>query len=403
MSRPYASPSSGTLITLMSLAAFASAAGFRVADSFLPQLAQEFGTTTGTAGQTITVFAVAYGLSQFFFGPVGDRYGKFRVLAYATLASVIGSAMAALANSFDLLLLARLLSGATSAGIIPLSMAWIGDNVAYQERQATLARLLFGLVMGMAAGQVIGGVFADVLGWRWAFGFLACWFLCTGLLLLRLGGKADGVAGQTDTPIRFLSAMRSVLAIPWARFVLIVVFLEGALVFGTFAFVPSYLQARFDFSPTQAGLLSGVFAAGGLLYVLLARQWVRMLGETGMAAWGGIALGAAFLAYGLGNVWGWSLAAGLACGFGYYLLHSTLQAHATQMAPAAVRGTAVSLFASLLFVGQSAGVGVASLMVDALDMFWLFVVSMTLCPLLGWMFVVGLRKRPTIPTATATD
>jgi len=384
------------LITLLSVAAFASIAGIRVCDSFLPQLAQDFGTTTGVAGQAITVFAIAYGLSQFFFGPAGDRYGKFRVLTYATLVSAIGSAAAALATSFDALLAARIVSGATSAGIIPLAMAWIGDNVPYQERQATLARLLLGLVIGMAAGQVIGGVFADVLSWRWAFGFLACWFLCTGLLLLRLGRCADGASRQAGEPVGFLRAMRTVVAIPWARFVLLMVFLEGTLVFGALVFVPSYLQQRFGFSPARAGLLSGVFAIGGLIYVLRARLWVQVLGEVGMAAWGGAGLGAAFLAYSLGGVWGWSLAAGLACGFGFYLLHSTLQTHATQMAPAAVRGTAVSLFASLFFVGQSVGVGGASLIVDHLGIAWLFAVSVTLCPLLGLAFVTGLRKqRPT--------
>lgn len=390
---PPASPPAGRIIMLLSIAAFASTAGFRVCDTFLPQLAQEFGITTGKASQAITVFAIAYGLLQFFFGPVGDRYGKFRVLTCATLACAIGSAGAALAGSFDALLVARFLSGATGAGIIPMSMAWIGDNVPYQERQTTLARFLFGLITGVAAGQVIGGVFADTLGWRWAFGFLACWFFCTGLLLLRMGGKADAARpAQAGKPAGFIGSMRAVAAIPWARFVLIVVFLEGALVFGPFAFVPSYLQDRFGLSPTGAGVLAGVFALGGLAYVLVARRLVAAMGETGMAGWGGVALGAAFLVYWFGNVWAWSLVAGLVCGFGYYLLHSTLQTHATQMAPQ-VRGTAVSLFASLLFVGQSAGVGGASWVVDGLGMPWLFAISVTLCPLLGLAFVMGLKRR----------
>jgi predicted MFS family arabinose efflux permease len=56
----------------------------------------------------------------------------------------------------------------------------------------------------------------------------------------------------------------------------------------------------------------------------------------------------------------------LACtllGTGFYMLHTTLQANATQMAPQA-RGAAVSLFASGLFLGQTVGVFVASLLVE---------------------------------------
>jgi predicted MFS family arabinose efflux permease len=54
-------------------------------------------------------------------------------------------------------------------------------------------------------------------------------------------------------------------------------------------------------------------------------------------------------------------------GLGFYMLHNTLQVQATQMAPAA-RGTAVTLFASSLFFGQSTGV---LLMAQSVDMGWL--------------------------------
>jgi predicted MFS family arabinose efflux permease len=45
-------------------------------------------------------------------------------------------------------------------------------------------------------------------------------------------------------------------------------------------------------------------------------------------------------------------------GLGFYMLHNTLQVNATQMAPQR-RGPAVSAFASLFFLGQSAGVVLA--------------------------------------------
>jgi len=159
-------------ILLLTLAAFVSASAFRICDPMLPKLAADFGTTTGQAGATVTAFAVAYGLLQMFFGPVGDRYGKFRVVAIATFACAIGSAGAVLAPTLDVLIVCRALSGAAGGGIIPLSMAWIGDNVPYEQRQTTLARFLTGTILGMALGQMAGGVITDTIGWRWAFVFL---------------------------------------------------------------------------------------------------------------------------------------------------------------------------------------------------------------------------------------
>jgi predicted MFS family arabinose efflux permease len=75
--------------------------------------------------------------------------------------------------------------------------------------------------------------------------------------------------------------------------------------------------------------------------------------------------GLLLLAWGT-TVW-MGLLACLLAGLGFYMLHNTLQVQATQMAPAA-RGTAVTLFASSLFFGQSMGV---LLMAKSVDMDWL--------------------------------
>ena len=51
-------------------------------------------------------------------------------------------------------------------------------------------------------------------------------------------------------------------------------------------------------------------------------------------------------------------------GFGFYMLHSTLQTKATELSPSA-RGTAVSLFAFMLFLGSATGTGVLGLAIEA--------------------------------------
>ena len=55
--------------------------------------------------------------------------------------------------------------------------------------------------------------------------------------------------------------------------------------------------------------------------------------------------------------------ASLILGFGFYMLHNTLQTNATQMAPER-RGAAVSSFASFFFLGQAAGAFAAGLAVE---------------------------------------
>ncbi len=390
-------PSSSTtpVIILLALAAFASASAFRICDPLLPVLATEFGVRTSQASNAVTFFSIAYGVMQFFYGPVGDRYGKFRVLSFATLGCAFGSLMIAFAPTLEMVVLGRFIAGATAAGIVPLSMAWIGDNVPYEQRQATLARFLLGSISGLAAGQLLGGIFADTIGWRWAFVAMAAVYLVVGSLLISRRRTVPEKLAPRGQGANLLTPLKQVGSIPWAREVIITVFLEGALVFGPLAFVPAYLHEHLGIAVSWAGVIGGLFAVGALMYALRANQLIGRLGERRLALFGGAILALSYTTYWFAGSWPWAVLASILSGFGYYLLHAVLQTNATQMAPA-VRGTAVSLFASFLFLGQSVGVTAAALLVDVAGLGAVFPVGIMTIPVLALIFAWRLRKRQSL-------
>ncbi len=384
-------------IVLLSCAAFASAASLRVCDSLLPQLARDFGTSTGRAAIVVSGFSVAYGLLQAFFGPLGDRFGKYRMVAIATLGCVPGCVGSALAPGLDWLLGFRVLSGATAAGVIPLAMAWIGDTIPYERRQQTLARFLSGQILGLVTGQFMGGLLADTLGWRYSFALLALLYLVAGLALFREMASNQVTrhvqAVQTHSLLRgFQAQAATVLRVPWSRVVLATVFLEGMAVFGALAFIPTYLHLRFGLSLTAAGAVLAAYGAGGLSYTFVARTLVARLGESGLALAGGLVLGAAYVSLAFASQWSLGLPACFFAGLGFYMLHNTLQTNATQMAPAA-RGTSVSLFASSFFLGQSCGVSLAAAAVDRAGAQVLFGAAAVALPCIGAAFALALRLR----------
>ncbi|WP_226443987.1 MFS transporter [Acidovorax radicis] len=362
--------SSSTMLRLISLAAFSSMASMRVCDPMLVALSQDFSITTGDASAVIAAFAVAYGVLQLVYGPLGDRIGKLRVIIGATSACALFSAMTALAPSFTLLVVARAAMGAAAAGIIPLSMAWIGDQVPYEQRQETLARLMVATVTGMMAGQWFGGFATETLGWRTALGVLALLFTAAAVLLFRhargsgaLQPHAAGDAGASFSLATYLANTMALLRIPRVRWVLIVVAIEGALAFGTLAFVPARMVGGFGLSASAAGGVMVLYGLGGLIYSLFARRWLAMMGEQGLALTGGALIAMGLLALAWAPVVAWAVGGCFLAGIGFYMLHNTLQVQATQMAPHA-RGTAVTLFACLLFLGQSTGVLVVAFSVD---------------------------------------
>ena len=380
------------ILWLLSLCAFASMASMRICDAMLPSLATAFSATTGQVAKAISAFALAYGVMQLFYGPVGDRYGKARVVGFATLACTIGSVAAALSPSLEWLIASRALSGMAAAGIIPLTMAWIGDSVDYETRQEVLAKLLGATVFGMICGQWLGGLITDLAGWRSAFVVLAMTFALSGVLLTRQARRfpVSHVAVIGGIGPRVLD----VLSRPWARTVLVITCIEGALAFSAIAFIPSYLHAVFHLTMPVAGAIVALYGIGGFLYSRCARRLLSRLGEPGLARLGGVCLGFSFLTVAFAPSWHWALPACLVAGFGFYAFHNTLQTNATQMAPAA-RGTAVSLFACVLFLGQSIGVLVAAWALDRSSAALVFAVAAIGLFLLAGAFasLVARRRR----------
>jgi predicted MFS family arabinose efflux permease len=129
------------------------------------------------------------------------------------------------------------------------------------------------------------------------------------------------------------------------------------------ALLPLYARDQLSLGPSGYGLLLAFFGAGALAYIVLARHFIRRLGERGMVLAGGAVMAVAFAAIGLNPpVWAFVVLLS-ACGMGLYLMHNTLQTNGTQMAPHA-RGLGMSLFATCLFVGQSIGITFAGWLVD---------------------------------------
>jgi MFS transporter, YNFM family, putative membrane transport protein len=385
----------GRPIALLSAAAFVSVASMRVADPLLPQVAQEFGVSAGDASVIATAFALAYGLCQLIYGALGDRFGKYRLVALMTLVSALTVASAGFAGSLAALGLARLAAGATAAAIVPLGMAFVGDHVPYRDRQAVLARFLTGTIFGLVGGQILGGVLGELVGWRAVFWLLGALFLLVGLLLLaelRSSRVPAPVLTTSISPAALTRGYALLFGRPWARIVLATVFVEGFLFYGAFTFIGAYLRDRFGLDYALVGLVLGCFGLGGLVYALTVRRLMDLLGERGLALGGGAILTLGYLAV----AWG-SLAlmapAIAALGLGMYMLHATLQTNATQMAPEA-RGLAVSTFANALFLGQAAGVWLAGLAVDRIGFPPVFVALGIGLMLLGAIFAALLGRRP---------
>jgi MFS transporter, YNFM family, putative membrane transport protein len=383
-------------IVLLAVAGFASQAQVRVTDSLLPQIAADFQTTVGAAAMVVTAYAITHGSVQLVIGPLGDRFGKYRTVALMCAISAVLVAICGAATTLPQLAMARLATGAAAGWVIPISMAYVGDVTPHDRLQPILARYLSGQIIGQLFGQAAGGVLGDLVGWRNVF------FVLSGMFALATIGLVAELAVDPVTRARrnpahssrsFAADYAAVLSNSFARIVLIAAFIEGGLAWGAFAYIGADLHGRFGTSFTLVGVAVAGFGLGGLLYAWLVKLLVRRLGQPGVAVTGGFLLAAAYVELAVAPAWWIAPAATTAIGLGFYMLHNTLQTNATLMTPEA-RGTAVGLFSSALYLGQTAGVAAGALVIDRWGAVPLFLGTAVAIPALAIWFARQLRHRP---------
>ena len=398
MTAPAISPATRRTILLLSFATFASMAAQRICDAMLPELSRVFAVGLGQAAQVVSVFAITYGAAQLFYGPLGDRVGKFRVITFATLGCSIGSALAVAAGTLDMLVFARLLMALGAAALIPLSMAWIGDAVPSEQLQEMLTRTGLGSTFGIVGGQLAGGLLTDALGWRWAFVFMTVLFGVVGSLLWLDLRRQRAPAAKAEAPapvaprLGFVTQALLIVTGPWSRIILLMALVEGAAGFGVLAIWASHLHRSLGLSLSLAGAIVALFGLGGMLYMAVGRHLIRRFGQQGLVLFGGGIVGVCALVLAYTPHWGPALPASLLAGFGFFMFHNTMQANATQMAPHA-RGTAVSLFSSSLFVGQSIGVVLAASLIERIGTSVVIALGGAVMALEGVYFAWVLRRR----------
>lgn len=367
----------------------------RICDAMLPELSLVFSVSITEAARVVWMFAVVYGAAQLFYGPMGDRLGKFRIVTYATLGCCLASLAAVFVSSLNALVLARIAMGLCAAAIIPLGMAWVGDSVPYSQRQEVLAKVGLGTTLGLVGGQLMGGLLTDTLGWRWAFVMMALLFAVVGALMYgdfkRQPAPAAPSLDAANRPSFVGQALR-IMTEPWSRYILLIAIVEGACGFGVLAIIASHLHRELALSLTASGAIVAMFGIGGVVYMALAKHLIRRFGEIGLSKWGGSLMGVSFLVLGFAAWWPLTPIACLCAGFGFFMFHNTMQLHATQMAPTA-RGTAVSLFASCLFIGQAVGVLLAANLIALLSSAVVIALGGGGIMALGFLLAKGLRKR----------
>jgi MFS family permease len=164
----------------------------------LPGLAAELGITAATAAWMVSGYAVALAVATPLHGRLADMVGIRLPLCLGVAAMAGGAVLAALAPSFGLLMVGRVLQGAGAAAVPVLATALITARVRGPEQGAALGRVAGTAAALSSLGPLAGGALDELGGWRWAVALPAIGALA--IPALWRSAPSDGSGERIDVP-----------------------------------------------------------------------------------------------------------------------------------------------------------------------------------------------------------
>jgi len=243
----------------------------------MPAMVAAFGVTRGEIQLTLTVYLVAFALSQLVYGPLSDRFGRRPVVIGGLLIYLLGCLVGGLAATIEQMLAARVLEGIGACAGSASSRALVRDR--FDGVAATRVFSLAGIALALApaAGPALAGFLQRDHGWQSIFVVLGA--TAALLLLLLWLFMPETLAARDRHALQPRSLLRSYAAILAERRFLLAALVLALASAGTYYYValaPFILIQQLGLGPDRFGLLMpltllGYFAASGFAAATVGR------------------------------------------------------------------------------------------------------------------------------------
>lgn len=348
-----ASGLTATHTRLLQFATFTSTFDRFAIAPMLVAISHDLGASLGETAWAASGYFLLYGIMQPLWGIASDRLGRVRVMQVGLAGAALSGTISALVPTVVTLVLARALTGAFFAAVIPASLVYVGDSVPMDNRQSALTDMMAANALGTASGTAVAGFVASLLSWRLGFLLPAV----VALVLVALLAQLPEYRCEFRPRNPFVQLVH-IATMPWPRLILVLAAVEGGILLGILIYLAPALQASGN-TTSIAGLVVAAYGLAVMAWSRVVKRLIPLLPAGLLMGLGGIMFigGYAIVTHAL--TVGTVLVAAIVLGGGWAFMHSTLQTWATDVAPGA-RAAAVGLFVACVFGGGAIGTAIVA-------------------------------------------
>ncbi|MCO8169247.1 multidrug effflux MFS transporter [Pseudomonas sp. 21LCFQ02] len=253
------------------------------------QIGQELGVSARELGLTLSSFFITFALAQLLVGPLADRFGRLPLVLGGLALFVVGTLVAGLAGSFDVLIAGRVIQALGACAAAVLARAIARDLFEGETLARALSLTMIATATAPGFSPLLGSLLSNTLGWRTIFIMVGIAALIIALSYARGLGETLPVQRRVALPAaQVLGAYGGLLGNPAFILPAAAMSLLMSGLFASFGASPAILMDGMGLSSLQTGLYFAatvfvVFAAGLAAPRLAGRFGSRTVTASGLA------------------------------------------------------------------------------------------------------------------------
>ncbi|MEH7314026.1 MFS transporter [Priestia megaterium] len=145
--------------------------------------AEAFKVSNSQAAWVGSAFSLCYAVGFLFFGPLSDRYGRKQIILFGLIVLTIVSPLIGLFTNLSWVIVLRAIQGIAAATFAPAALSYVVEHFPAEKRITTTGFVSTGFLMSGIVGQVFSSLISENFSWNYVFYILGGVYLITAILI----------------------------------------------------------------------------------------------------------------------------------------------------------------------------------------------------------------------------